>query len=356
MVETSPASTAHPVTPLTLPDVREYRISWEEFRLRCYCVVGFWLTIVIVTTTRADSPPFPLWMWLIVILAGCAFLFRARQVRVRLDRDGVHHRHWNGWRLWSWDDFTSGRVQTPTYFSQFEFSAQRPGMRRLRLGANGESLAIFLHSLLPKLELPANERVEMRLEWPKSGTLTITKSGIEYLRKGSLTFVPWSELELLRIWRRAENRPALSWFEVRWPGRRIELVGSGQWSGASALEVTAALTAWAPPDVLQDFVRQGPSRSAAEAEVRLQGLRESLNEMKWVRLFASVPTVGLTGYAIYSCWMQTHDWPILVAFSGGPFPLLVLGFSLEINRGRQRVRQLEAEYHAWRMREAESDN
>lgn len=284
--------------------LRFYRLAPEYRRSAIYAMVGllvlavatYWLghiflerdiegTIVVCT------------VWCVAAMAMAIPLHWA----LRIDEVGVACRRWNGWDLWTWSDFASGRIEKKHPIKLVD--PEKPWARStLNLGYLAEAdQEEVLHRINEHYRLPppppVSEKLSINFGFRRN--LDMDAGELRLRIRGTVHFFSWKQVRRLSIVRVDPKRRDFAQLSLFLPDEIIELKrhdDSPMWRGASAEELNEFLLAHVPPDRVDQS-------KAAERPARLEDIQRQVEEWSSrVRGAQICMAIGVLAFAAIIVW------------------------------------------------------
>lgn len=322
----------------------EYRLRPELQRSCWYGIVGMFCIAVVgayVGTTIQNRTPSQMAIPALAIAIFTVILFLASQWKLRVDKVGVWQQSFFKWRVWTWDDFASGRIIKGDEDRLRD--PLRPWWRRsLRLGfldpldRDDVVEIINLHYKLPPapkipnlLKVRFGFRSTITFRQATSQASVKNESPILVEVQGKLHHYEWQDIREAHFTRLDPKRRDFSTLVLLFSDREIEF-RAANWSGASSEQLNELFFRMLPSDrIAVDLIGQ-PLTKREHVEQKIQSIEKQVSGMKWV-LFISGPM--LAGMLL---WMAL-DNPLKAGFiliceaaQVGP----ILGYAWKTNKSQ----------------------
>jgi hypothetical protein len=228
---------------------------------------------------------------------------------VRVDEEGISRRILWWWDLWPWEAFEAGEVQRGAGKCNFRLSTKPPLCKELNLGLLEDDDAEVLLSLILRVWTPppvpdCPEELVLKLTWQGRPTVVLTAEGVCLRPRGKRSsdvsrevaigssaageFIPWSDVQCVRIWRLQPDRDDFRELLVRWDGGEVKLrrhrngEDTQNWTGPTAELISAWLLGQPAIPTLEDYALLGEPRTLAELDAREE--REAPREKDILRI------------------------------------------------------------------------
>ncbi len=314
------------------------RVQWfslksELRRAAPWGILGLVLIVIVTAGLYAAglAPPRhgPLLTLLVAVLLAAIFLAQYLLPRVRVDDERISRRILWWWDLWPWEAFEAGEVQRGAGKCNFRLSTEPFWCRELNLELLEDDDAEVLLSLILRVWTPppvpdCPEELILKLTWQGRPTVVLTAEGVCLRPRGKRSsdvsrevaigssaageFIPWSDVQCVRIWRLQPDRDDFRELLIRWDGGEVKLrrrrngEDTQNWTGPTAELISAWLLRQQAIPMLEDYALLGEPRTLAELDAReeREAPREKdLRHMRWIvyAMWLAVPATMMIGPA-----------------------------------------------------------
>lgn len=239
--------------------------------------------------------------------------------RMRIDSQGVWRRRIGRWRLWSWDDFASGRIR----YGVSDRRLVDPALPWWRRELSLETLSPMNSDLVWKwISLawvrPEPVAVPATLEFGTGELLRrpvrMNAEGLEIGAGRRQQRFSWNQVIRLEIKRWRHEREDFYELLLQLPDRKIHLrrqrqygIESRNWKGAEPEVIAQFLQSRVPPDRRCIVAKFGAPQSPEERVVRIAQAEKTIRELRRGGVFMSLLIAAAFAWAIY----MAH-WGILI--------------------------------------------
>ncbi len=316
---------------------REFYIAKEMRRAAWITAGAYVLAVPLMWGLRwvLKLEPRPVWSayWIIIpfLAAGLGCVYR---IRLRIDSEGISRRLLLGWRKWTWDDFEHGRMEWGSGIHQFARVPRRKGEAKLDLSFFGEEAikvceaAIAQHWNPPKIEFPAEIRIEFPRFAPRRTEAQLDAAGIRLSKGETKGFYPWEAVREVAIETMSPMHRDFARLTASLPDRQFVLsMNQFYWplyKGPSPLVVRRFIEAHVPEDRILTVPRTGEPETMKAVEQERARIRDLFRQQKRAMWIAG----GLVFFCeVILIWVDRDhlksDWlPVFVVLS-----LVLLGYA-----------------------------
>ena len=259
---------------------------------------------------------------LVLIFVPCMTITVPLRWSLRIDKEGIARRRLFRWDLWTWADFSSGRIEKRSHWILFD--PQRPWWRRrLQLGFMAPAdisrtmKLINAHYRLPAApKLPAAVVIKYGTFFRRS--VRFDSKGIHVQGPNEAREYLWSEVRRVHITRLDPLRRDFSSLEIVLPDREIELTRNRQrnalssnWRGATEETINEVLERHAPAARIEKDVRGERPARRSDLEKQLATAR------KIVRNFRRCLLIIVLLVVVSFIWMAVAESVLKALFTAG---------------------------------------
>ena len=289
--------TGHPSPMMKDALTKEYRIA-PDLRRCCWyfiaaapvaLVIAAWLSLSgVLGELERPGRPRPLASIALVALVTVPTII-CLHWRLRVDEKGVWRRRLFRWRLWSWEEFSNGRIiKCPDHV--LEDPQRAWWCRKMRLGwMEGGDIEEVLESINEHYQLPPPPEVPVTvtIKYGFRRRAILDDDGIQVTVQGETNRYRWSEVEKVHIRRFDPQRRDFTRLVVSFAGRASELKIGVREDGftsfsATLEEVNQFLLQKIPTDRIVVLVNDDPCTIREDAEIQFEAVQKSKREMRIV--------------------------------------------------------------------------